>query len=135
MSARTGRTLLLGSLIFLVITFFEQIPVIGWFGALASLVAWVWLAGEVRHGRGTFVDAVVIGGVTGLVGAISGWLLQVGNLFGPDTPGPARFGAGLGTIGATVFLVVWPIVGACVCAGAAALRSERRAAHERDRPT
>lgn len=123
MSARTGGTLLLGSLIFIVITFFEQIPVLGWLGALVSLVAWVWLAREVRRAGGTFVDAAVVGGVTGLVGAISGWVLQVGNLFGPDTPGPARLGAGLGTIGATVFLVVWPIVGACVCAGAAAWRS------------
>jgi len=55
------------------------------------------------------------------------WLLQVGNLFGPDTPGLARFGAGLGTIGATIFLVIWPLVGALVCAGAAGMRSRRDA--------
>ncbi len=125
MTDRTGVTLLIGSLIFVVITFFEQIPVVGWLGALASLVAWVWLAGQVRRGGGTFVDAAVIGGVTGLVGAVSAWLLQVGNLFGPDTPGPARLGAGFGTIGATIFLVLWPIVGACVCAGTASLRARR----------
>ncbi len=118
-------TLLLGSLIFLVITFFEQIPVIGWLGALVSLGAWLWLAGEVRRGGGTLIDAAVVGAVTGLVGAVSAWLLQVGNLFGPETPGLARFGAGLGTIGATVFLIIWPIVGACVCAGGAALRTRR----------
>lgn len=122
MTGRTGATLLLGSLIFIAITFFEQLPVIGWLGALASLFAWFWLAGEARRGGGTFVDAAVIGGVTGLVGAVSAWLLQLGNLFGPDTAGPARLGAGFGIIGATVFLILWPIIGACVCAASAALR-------------
>jgi hypothetical protein len=63
--------------------------------------------------------------VTGLIGAVSAWLLQVGNLFGPDTPGLARFGAGLGTIGATVFLVLWPVVGALVCGVGGALRTRR----------
>lgn len=61
----------------------------------------------------------------GLVGAISGWLLQIGDLFGPDTPGLARFGAGLGTIGASVFLLLWPLIGASVCGVSAALRTSR----------
>ena len=61
MTDRTGVTLLLGSLVFVAITLFEQIPVFGWLGALASFVAWIWLAGEVRRGRGTFVDAAVVG--------------------------------------------------------------------------
>ena len=39
-----------------------------------------------------------------------------------------RFGAGLGTIGATIFLVLWPIVGALVCGGAAAMRARPYAA-------
>jgi hypothetical protein len=108
MTPRVGGTLLIGSLIFLVVTFFEQLPVIGWLGAVASFAAWFWLAGEVRRGGGSVVDAAVVGGVTGLIGAVSAWLLQVGNLLGPDTPGLARFGAGLGTIGATVFLVLRP---------------------------
>ena len=99
MSPRVGAALVLGLLIFLGITFLEQIPVIGWLGALASFGAWVWLAGEVRRGGGSIVAAAMVGGVTGLVGAISGWLLQVGNLFGPDTPGLAlrrRFRRGRG---------------------------------------
>jgi hypothetical protein len=111
--------------VFVAITLFEQIPVIGWLGALASFMAWVWLAGEVRRAGGAVVDAAIAGGVTGLVGAASAWMLQVGNLFGPDTPGLARFGAGLGTIGATVFLVIWPLVGALVCGGTAAMRARR----------
>jgi hypothetical protein len=123
-----GVTLLLGSLSFVVITLFEQIPVFGWLGALLSLGAWFWLAGEVRRGGGTFVDAAVVGGLTGLVGAVSGWLLQVGSLFGPDTSGLARFGAGLGTIGATLFLILWPIIGALVCGGVAAVRTGGRLA-------
>jgi hypothetical protein len=124
-SGRVGGTVLVGSVVFIVITLFEQIPVVGWLGALASFIAWVWLAGEIRRAGGTPVDAAVAGGVTGLVGAVSAWMLQVGNLFGPDTPGLARFGAGLGTVGATVFLVLWPIVGAAVCGGAAAMSTRR----------
>ena len=123
MTARVGTAMLLGSIVFLVITAFEQLPVIGWLGALASFGAWIWLAGEIRRASGTLTDAAIGGALTGLIGAVSGWMLQVGNLFGPDTPGPARFGAGLGTIGATVFLVIWPLVGALVCGGAAAMRA------------
>ena len=123
MTARVGTAMLLGSIVFLVITAFEQLPVIGWLGALASFGAWIWLAGEIRRAGGTLTDAAIGGALTGLIGAVSGWMLQVGNLFGPDTPGPARFGAGLGTIGATVFLVIWPLVGALVCGGAAAMRA------------
>lgn len=119
--------MLVGCLVFIVITLFEQLPVIGWLGALASLAAWIWLAGQIRRAGGTIADAGLAGGLTGLVGAVSAWLLQVGNLFGPDTPGLARFGAGLGTIGATIFLVLWPIVGALVGAGAAAMRARRYA--------
>jgi hypothetical protein len=119
--------MLIGSVVFIVITLFEQIPVIGWLGALVSVFAWIWLAGEVRGAGGTAIDAAFAGGLTGLVGAVSAWMLQIGNLFGPDTAGLARFGAGLGTIGATVFLVIWPLVGAIVCGGAAAMRSRRYA--------
>ena len=125
MNARLGGTLVVGSLVFIVITLFEQVPVIGWLGALASFGAWLWLAGEVRRAGGTVIDAAIAGGVTGLVGAVSAWMLQIGNLFGPDTPGLARFGAGLGTIGATIFLVIWPLVGAAVCGGIAAMRARR----------
>jgi len=124
-TARLSGAVLVGSLVFVVITLFEQIPVVGWLGALASVGAWVWLAGEIRRAGGAAIDASVAGAVTGLVGAVSAWLMQVGNLFGPDTPGLARFGAGLGTIGATVFLVIWPLVGALVCGGAAAMRARR----------
>ena len=126
MTGRLGLIVVIGSLVFLGITLFEQIPVVGWLGALASLGAWLWLAGEVRRTGGNTIDAALVGGVTGLVGAVSAWLLQVGNLFGPDTPGPARFGAGFGTIGATVFLILWPIIGALVCAAAAAVRRSGR---------
>jgi hypothetical protein len=130
-TGRVGAAMLLGSIVFLVITAFEQLPVIGWLGALASVGAWIWLAGEIRRASGTVTDAAIGGGLTGLVGAVSGWVLQVGNLFGPDTPGLARFGAGLGTIGATVFLALWPVVGALVCGGAAALRARTTARRAR----
>lgn len=128
MTARLGGVLLIGSLVFVVITLFEQIPIVGWLGALVSVAAWIWLSREVRRAGGTVIDAAIAGGVTGVVGAVSAWMLQVGNLFGPDTPGLARFGAGLGTIGATVFLVIWPLIGALLCGGAAAVRTRRYAA-------
>ena len=124
----TGRVVFatfMGIAVFVVISFFEQIPVIGWLGALVSIGAWIWLAGEIRRAGGALIDAAVAGAVTGLVGAVTAWLLQIGSLFGPDTPGLARFGAGLGTIGATVFLFLWPVIGAAVCGGAAALRARR----------
>ena len=125
MIGRVTLATFIGIVVFVVISFFEQIPVIGWLGALVSIGAWIWLAGEIRRAGGTFVEAAIAGAVTGVVGAVTAWLLQVGNLFGPDTPGLARFGAGLGTVGATIFLFLWPVIGACVCGGAAALRSRR----------
>ena len=127
MTGRLGGALLIGSLVFVAITLFEQIPVIGWLGAFASVAAWIWLAGEVRQANGTVIDAAIAGGVTGVVGAVSAWMLQVDNLLGPDTPAFARFGAGLGTIGATLFLILWPLVGALICGGAAAIRARRYA--------
>ncbi|HLZ47315.1 MAG TPA: hypothetical protein VKR80_01540 [Candidatus Limnocylindria bacterium] len=125
MSGRVTFATFVGIAIFVVITFFEQIPVVGWLGALVSIGAWIWLGGEIRRAGGTLIDAGIAGAVTGLVGAVTAWLLQVGNLFGPETPGLARFGAGLGTIGATIFLFLWPVIGACICGGAAALRARR----------
>lgn len=119
--------MIVGALVFVAITFFEQIPVVGWLGALASVAAWIWLGREIRRARGTITDAAMGGAFTGLVGAVSAWVLQVGELFGPDTPGLARIGAGLGTVGATVFLILWPIIGALVCAGAAAMDARRAA--------
>ena len=128
MIARVAGAIVIGSVVFVVITFFEQIPVVGWLGALVSVAAWIWLAREIRRAGGALVDAAIAGAITGFVGAVSAWMLQVGNLFGPDTPGLARFGAGLGTIGATVFLVLWPLIGALVCGGAGAMRARPYAA-------
>ncbi|HTH70674.1 MAG TPA: hypothetical protein VL493_05290 [Candidatus Saccharimonadales bacterium] len=127
MSVRVGGAIVIGSVVFIVITLFEQVPVVGWLGALVSVAAWIWLASEIRRAGGAFTDAAIAGAITGFVGAVSAWMLQVGNLFGPDTPGLARFGAGFGTIGATIFLVIWPLIGALVCGGAAALRARRYA--------
>jgi hypothetical protein len=124
---RVGGAIVIGSVVFIVITLFEQIPVVGWLGALVSLGAWIWLAREIRRVGGTVIDAAIAGAITGFVGAVSAWMLQVGNLFGPDTAGLARFGAGFGTIGATIFLVIWPLIGALVCGGAATMRARRYA--------
>ncbi|HEX9268769.1 MAG TPA: hypothetical protein VF998_02890 [Candidatus Limnocylindria bacterium] len=117
--------LVLGSAIFLVITLFEQLPIIGWFGAIVSIAAWIWLAREVGRAGGSFAEAGIIGAVTGFVGSLSAWLAQLVSLFGPATPGLARFGAVLGAVGATIFLFVWPVIGALVCAGAAVVLTRR----------
>jgi hypothetical protein len=58
-TGRLGLTVISGSLVFLGITLFEQIPVVGWLGALASLGQRLWLAGEVRRGGGNTVDAAM----------------------------------------------------------------------------
>lgn len=127
MIVRVGGAIVMGSVVFIVITLFEQIPVVGWLGALVSVAAWIWLAREIRRAGGALADAAIAGAITGFVGAVSAWMLQVGNLFGPETPGLARFGAGFGTIGATIFLVLWPLIGALVCGGAAVMRARRYA--------
>jgi len=111
---------LLGTVGFVAITYFEQFPVLGWLGALVSVVAWLTIAraaaratddGAVRAG----VWAAILGAWTGLVGAVSAWALQTGNLFGFSTDPAARVGAGFGFVGATLGLVYWPVIGAGLC--------------------
>ncbi len=113
---RTGA-LIVGSAAFVAITFFEQLPIVGWLGALVSFAAWLLLARAFAEGRGmtSAAWAGVIGGVTGFVGAFSAWLAQTGNLFGLETPPGDRLGAGFGFVGATLGLLYWPLIGAAFC--------------------
>ena len=120
---------LIGTIGFVAITYFEQLPVLGWLGALISLVGWVTLGrAAAREGGPALISAAVLGGWTGFVGAWSAWAFQTGNLFGLSTPGLDRVGAGFGFLGATLGLVYWPLIGACVCFLAAALALGRRIA-------
>jgi hypothetical protein len=130
MRAGPGTVLVFGVVLFCLITLFEQVPIAGILGAPVSVLAWIWLAREVRRAGGSTLDGVVTGAVSGLAGALSAWIVQLAALFGPDTPGVARLGAGLGTVGATIFVVLWPLIGALVCGGAAAVwpRGRREAA-------
>ena len=116
---------LVGCAAFVAITFFEQLPVLGWLGFALSLVAW-WL---LARGMTGLVPAAVMGGITGFVGALSSWLAQTGNLFGFTTPPGDRFGALFGFIGSSLGIFYWPLVGAGVCA-AAVLFFPRRSARE-----
>ena len=124
--------LTLGCIAFVAITFFEQLPVVGWLGGF-SVAAWVVLARALVGENGFDFEtpfaigwAAVIGGVTGLVGAFTAWLAQTGNLVGlPTLPGD-RFGAAFGFIGATIGIVLWPLFGAAVCVIAALLSVRRR---------
>jgi hypothetical protein len=119
-----------GTVAFVLISYFEQVPVLGWLGAVVSVVAWVTLGRALaRDGATAIVTSGVLGAWTGFAGAFSAWALQTGNLFGPTTAGFDRVGAGFGFIGATLGLVYWPLIGAAICAGAAFFSLGRRLAN------
>ena len=119
-----------GTVGFVLISYFEQLPVLGWLGALVSVVAWVTLGRALAwDGASATITSGILGAWTGFVGAFSAWAFQTGNLFGLTTPGLDRLGAGFGFVGATLGLVYWPLIGAAVCAGAAFLSLGRRFAN------
>ena len=124
---RGALFLVLGTAVFIAITFFEQIPVIGWLGGVVSIAAWIALtramlqvaAWDVVGGGIGLVWAAVLGGVTGFFGALTAWMAQTGNLFGFTTQPGDRFGAAFGFVGASLGLIYWPLIGALVCAATA----------------
>ena len=125
--------LAVGTIAFVAITFFEQLPVIGWLGGVVSIAAWIILAREyatsvgwdpVRYGMRVGI-AAMIGAITGFIGALTAWLAQTGNLFGFTTAPGARFGAAFGFVGASLGLLYWPVVGALVCAATAFVVTSR----------
>ena len=119
----------LGTAAFVLISYFEQVPVLGWLGAVVSVVAWVTLGRALaRDGGSSMAIGGILGAWTGFVGAVSAWAFQTGNLFGLTTPGLDRVGAGFGFIGATLGLLYWPLIGAAICAGAAFFSLGRRLA-------
>ena len=119
----------LGTVAFVAISYFEQVPVLGWLGALVSIVGWVTIGRALaREGGPALITSAILGGWTGLVGAWSAWAFQTGNLFGLSTPGLDRVGAGFGFLGATLGLFYWPLLGAGVCFLAAATALGRRLA-------
>lgn len=127
---RSGRRglVVLGVFVFLGITLLEQVPIAGILGAPASVLAWIWLGRGLRRSGGTALDGAVAGALTGLAGALSAWIVQLAALLGPGTPGIARLGAGLGTVGATIFVILWPLSGALVCSAATAFAPRARPA-------
>jgi hypothetical protein len=121
---------IVGTVGFVLISYFEQLPVLGWLGAMVSVVAWVTLGrGLARDGGSALMTSGILGAWTGFVGAFSAWAFQTGNLFGLTTPGLDRVGAGFGFVGATLGLLYWPLIGAAVCAGAAFFALGRRFAN------
>jgi len=116
-----------GTVGFVLISYFEQIPVLGWLGALISVVAWVTLGRALAwEGAPATITSGILGAWTGFVGAFSAWAFQTGNLFGLTTPGLDRVGAGFGFVGASLGLVYWPLIGALVCFAAAFFALGRR---------
>ena len=127
--------LAVGTVVFVVITFLEQIPVLGWIGGVVSIGAWILLTralmldaawDPVRAGVGVGW-AAVLGAFTGFMGALTAWLAQTGNLFGFETAPGARFGAAFGFVGASLGLVYWPLVGLGVCVVTALVLASRPA--------
>jgi hypothetical protein len=117
----------IGTVGFVLISYFEQLPVLGWLGAVVSVVAWVTLGRSLaREGASATIASAVLGAWTGFVGAFSAWVFQTGNLFGITTPGLDRLGAGFGFVGATLGLLYWPLIGAAICFGAAYFSLRRR---------
>ena len=114
---------------FILISYFEQVPVLGWLGAGVSVVGWVTLGRALaQDGASATITSAILGVWTGFVGAFSAWAFQTGNLFGLTTPGLDRLGAGFGFIGATLGLVYWPLIGAAICFAAAFFSLGRRLA-------
>ena len=125
--------LTVGCIAFVAITFFEQLPIIGWLGGIVSVAAWIVIARALVGENGFDLDtpfalgwAAVIGSVTGFVGAFTAWLAQTGNLIGLTTLPGDRFGAAFGFIGATIGIVLWPLFGAAVSVIAAFASVRRR---------
>jgi len=119
--------LTVAAVVFVLITFFEQIPLLGWLGGMVSFAAWIVLTralmGDsefdvIRSGIGVGW-AALLGAFSGFVGAITSWGAQTGNLFGFTTPPGDRFGAVFGFLGASLGIVYWPVIGALVCVGTA----------------
>ena len=125
--------LTLGCIAFVAITYFEQLPIIGWLGGIVSIAAWVLIVRALMGERGFDFEtpfgvgwSAAIGAVTGFVGAFTAWLAQTGNLIGLTTAPGDRFGAAFGFVGASIGIVLWPLFGAAVCAIAAVLSVGRR---------
>jgi hypothetical protein len=118
-----------GTVGFVLISYFEQVPVLGWLGAVVSVVAWVTLSRALaEEGASATIAAGILGAWTGFVGAFSAWIFQTGSLLGFTTPGLERVGAGFGFIGATLGLIYWPLIGAAICFAAAFFSLRRRLA-------
>lgn len=126
---RLSGLFVIGTVGFVVISYFEQIPVLGWLGAVISVVAWVTLGRALaQDGPSATITSGILGAWTGFVGAVSAWIFQTGNLFGLTTPGLDRVGAGFGFVGASLGLVYWPLIGAAICFGGAFFSLRRRLA-------
>jgi hypothetical protein len=118
-----------GTVGFVLVSYFEQIPVLGWLGAILSVVAWVTLGRALAlDGASATITSGILGAWTGFVGALSAWVIQTGTLFGLTAPGLDRVGAGFGFVGASLGLIYWPLIGAAVCFAAAFFSLGRRLA-------
>ena len=120
--------------VFVAITYFEQMPVLGWLGGAISIAAWVMLTrallsdseGDVIRSGFAIAWAAALGAFSGFVGALTAWLAQTGNLVGLTTLPGDRVGAVFGFVGASLGIVYWPLIGVLVCGGVAIVVTGQR---------
>ena len=96
--------LTLGCIVFVAITFFEQLPVIGWLGGVVSVAAWVVIARALVGEEGFDFETPFGIGWAAVIGAVTGF------------------------VGASLGIVLWPLFGAAACVIAALLSVRRRRA-------
>jgi hypothetical protein len=119
------KSIVIGGLVFIAIALFEQIPVLGWLGWLISIGVWIWLTNRlIRQGATHLATsdnpsvpamgwAGLVGLVTGLVGALASLVIEAtkaSTTVGTTTTVNPTFGS----VGATLGLFYWPVVGAIV---------------------
>ena len=120
--------------VFVAITYFEQMPVLGWLGGAISIAAWVMLTrallsdseGDVIRSGFAIAWAAALGAFSGFVGALTAWLAQTGNLVGLTTLPGDRVGAAFGFVGASLGIVYWPLIGVLICGGVAVVVTGQR---------
>ena len=85
-----------GTVGFVLISYFEQVPILGWLGAVVSVVAWITLGRELaQDGDSATITSGILGAWTGFVGAFTAWAFPA--LSRPrkgDREPPARTPAG-----------------------------------------
>lgn len=128
------KVLAVGLVAFVLLSFVEQIPVLGWFGFLVSIGLWAALASWFVSGAaarlrkrsnpsiGGMGWGALLGVLTALAGAITSFAINAATLQSTgtvppgDAPSGTQLAASFNTMGSAAALIYWPFVGA-LCGG------------------